>query len=112
MSVKIIGTRIKMTRGDTFERKVDIFLDKEHKQQYIPVEGDYIRFAMKKKYTDEAPIILKEIPIDTCLLHLEPNDTKELAQPSEYVYDIEITMNNGFVDTFIEGKLYITEEVF
>lgn len=109
MSVKFIGNNITMTRGDTLKTKI-IIKDSDGKE-YIPVEGDSIRFAMKKKYTDEKPCILKDIPFDTCLLHLEPSDTKTLEQPSEYIYDIQITMNDGTVDTFITGKLNIMQEV-
>ena len=109
MSVKIIGNNIIMTRGDTLKTKIEI-KDSDGKP-YQPVEGDAIRFAMKKKYTDETPCILKDIPIDTCILHLTPEDTKSLQQPSEYVYDIQITMRNGDVDTFLTGKLNIMQEV-
>lgn len=109
MSVKIIGNNIIMTRGDTLKTKIEI-KDSDGKE-YIPVEGDSIRFAMKKKYTDETPCILKDIPVDTCILHLTPEDTKCLQQPSEYVYDIQITMADGTVDTFITGKLNIIQEV-
>lgn len=109
MSVIIDNTTITMTRGDTLKVRLDI-KDGDGKP-YTPIEGDLIRFAVKKKYKDEAPCILKEIPIDTCLLHLTPGDTKDLPQPSEYVYDIQITMSDGTVDTFIKGTLKITEEV-
>lgn len=109
MAVKILGTTITMTRGDSLKVKVDIF-DSEGKP-YTPVEGDKIRFAVKRTYFDTKPLILKEIPIDTCLLQLEPNDTKNLKQPSKLVYDIQITMTDGTVDTFIEGTLKISEEV-
>lgn len=109
MAVKIIGTSITMTRGDTLKTKINI-LDSDG-NEYVPTNGDYIRFAMKKKYTDDTCCILKEIPIDTLVLHLEPQDTKCLPQPCEYVYDIQITMADGTVDTFITGKLSIIQEV-
>ena len=108
MSVKIVNNNITMTRGDTLKTKIDI-LDSEGKE-YIPVEGDRIRFAMKKKYTDDTCCILKEIPYDTLVLHLEPQDTKSL-QHSEYVYDIQITMNDGTVDTFLTGRFTLMQEV-
>ena len=109
MSVSIVKTTIIMTRGDTLKTKISI--TDSNGQPYIPVDGDSIRFAAKKQYTDEAPCIIKDIPIDTCVLHLEPSDTKSLEQPYDYVYDIQITMNDGTVDTFLKGKLKLTEEV-
>lgn len=109
MAVKIYRSTITMTRGDTLRAKIDI-TDADN-QPYIPVEGDHIRFAAKKSYKDEKPCIVKEIPIDTCVLKLDPEDTKSLEQPFDYVYDIQITLTDGTVDTFIKGTLSITEEV-
>lgn len=109
MSVKISNTTITMTRGDTLRVKIDI-LDSLG-NPYTPTEGDSIRFAVKNNYSDAEPLILKEIPVDTCMLHLEPIDTKTLNQPSKLVYDIQITMADGTVDTFLSGTLKITEEV-
>lgn len=109
MSVKIIGNNIIMTRGDTLKTKIEI-KDSDGKE-YIPDKEDKIRFAAKKQHNDAKPYILKEIPIDTCVLHLLPEDTKVLPQPCECVYDIQITMTDGTVDTFIMGKLTIMQEV-
>ena len=110
MSVKITNSTITMTRGDTLKLKINI-LDADG-NEYVPAEGDIIRFAAKQSYSDDEPLILKEIPYDTCILHLEPSDTKELTQPSKLVYDIQITMTDGTVDTFISGTLSIIEEVY
>lgn len=98
--------------NDTWRyRQIKISITDSAGNPYIPVEGDKIRFAAKKAYTDDAPCIIKEIPFDTCVLQLDPEDTKNLEQPSEYVYDIQITLTDGTVDTFIRGVLEITEEV-
>lgn len=109
MSVKVVGTTIIMTRGDTLKLKIDI--KDSNGNLYQLVEGDSIRFDAKENYTDESPAILKDIPYDTCILHLEPLDTKNLKQPQDYLYDIQLTLNDGTVDTFLKGKLKITEEV-
>lgn len=109
MSVQLNNTTITMTRGDTLKIKLDIF--DSYGKQYIPVDGDTIRFAVKEKYSDAEPLILKEIPVNTCLLHLEPSDTKNLNQPLELVYDIQITMTDGTVDTFLKGILKVLPEV-
>lgn len=110
MAVSISGTTIKMTRGDTL--RILLTLKDESDNEYIPAEGDRIRFAMKRNYNDDTPIVVKEIPNNTLELVLNPGDTKNLTQPSSYVYDIEITYANGDVDTFIDkAKLMLTEEV-
>lgn len=110
MTAKINGTTISLTRGDTLKIKVDIF--NPDGTAYEPIEGDSIRFAMKAKYNDQTPLIMKDISTDDLELVLDPADTKELKQPSDYVYDIQLTHANGDVDTFIaNAKFKITEEV-
>lgn len=55
--------------------------------------------------------MVKDIPIDTMKLILEPGDTKALDF-GKYVYDIQLTKVTGEVDTFItKGSMKITEEV-
>lgn len=112
MSYRIDGTTIYLTRGDTFEAKVEARLpDDEGGAAYAPAVGDAIRFALKADYMDEKPLVVKDIPSDTMLLVLEPEDTKTLPF-GKYVYDIQITYADGKVDTFItKGRLRLTEEV-
>lgn len=110
MAIKISGTTIKMTRGDTL--RVQIGLTDQNGNDYEPHEGDKIRFAMKETYSDPEPLLVKDIPTESLELVLNPEDTKNLPQPSSYVYDIELTYGNGDVDTFIDkAKLILTEEV-
>lgn len=109
------GNTIYLTRGDTLRASLSI---KQNNTEYTPIEGDSIRFAMKRSdmkhdrtgYLDTTPLILKDIPIDTMILRLEPEDTKSLKF-GKYVYDIQITMSNGLVDTFISDLLYLEPEV-
>lgn len=103
-----------MTKGDTCILSVGI-VDTDG-NTYEPQEGDTIRFALKKSYNDARPLILKDIPIDTMELRLEPSDTKSLDAGSvkgKYVYDIELTKEDGTVDTFIaRAEWLILEEVY
>lgn len=110
MSCEVKGTAISLTRGDTCTIKIDI-LDQDG-MIYLPREGDVVRFAAKKDFSKGAPAILKEVPIDTMVLKLDPEDTKQLEY-GKYVYDVELTKANGDVDTFItKGTLALTEEVY
>ena len=112
---KIKGKTIYLVRGDTFQTQVVI---KQNGTTYTPVQGDVIRFALKRnkfnhdrtQYLDKEPLILKRIPNNTMILELEPSDTANLDF-GEYHYDIEITMANGRVDTFISDSIYIQPEV-
>lgn len=110
MSSEVRGEKkIIHTKGDSglFRVRIDI-KDSEGKviDNYQPTEGDTVRFALKKHYCDPKPLIMKEIPSDTLLLKLEPEDTKGLCV-GEYVYDIELTFSDGFVDTFIKEAPFI-----
>ena len=112
-----------LTRGDTLRLKIKIII-KENEQDpgtpYYPVEGEKVRFAVKHNiyvgsgYTelkDPEPLINKQVPIDTLVLQLDPEDTKDLAFGT-YLYDVELTKLNGDVDTFItEEKFKLTTEV-
>lgn len=117
MGYKIDGTRIELTRGDSFYCVVSLSRGNE---PYTPAEGDRIRFALKRAvlaplggdFDDARPLILKTIPNDTLLLHLAPADTKGLSFGS-YVYDIELTFASGDVDTFIaDAPFELTREVY
>lgn len=110
MSYNISGTTITLTRGDTFMAQISI--TDSNGNPYVPAEGDSVRFAMKSHYTDSEPLLVKDIPIDTLKLILEPADTKEFDFGT-YVYDIQLTKTTGEVDTFITtAKIKITEEVY
>lgn len=111
MSYRIDGTTIYLTRGDTLEARVEAILPDSEGESYIPKEGDSIRFAMKADYEDPEPLLLKDIPTDTMMLVLDPDDTKHLPF-GKYVYDIQLTYAGGKTDTFIpKGRLRLTEEV-
>ena len=113
--VSVDGNKITMTRGDTLRLKVGIVVDGE---EYTPELYDSIRFALKHsklnatktEYTDAEPLVLKDIPNDTLILELEPDDTKSLGF-GKYDYDVQITFADGTVDTFISDTLKLTKEV-
>lgn len=108
--IKVEGTTIIMTRGDTFRAKVGI--DKANGEPYEPSVNDLIVFTCKKSYATEEILIQKEISPISMVLEILPEDTKELKQPSSYVYDIQLTKEDGTVDTFIaNAQLRIIEEV-
>lgn len=106
--VNINGTTITMTKGDSLAVQLHLTMNGE---AYFPQDNDVIRFAMKKRYTDDEPLIYKIIPNDTLILKLESEDTKNLAV-SQYIYDIQITYANGDVNTFItEARFILRPEV-
>ena len=109
---KVEGTKITMTRGDTL--KVQLSL-KQGEDDYTPVEGDALRFAVKSRlnskrteFVEDEPLIEVAIPMDTLLLQLDPEDTKDLKF-GNYYYDIEFTSASGDVDTVVPMSPFILD---
>lgn len=98
-----------MVRGDTAVFQLQI--KTASGSAYTPTSDDKIRFAMKKRYSDTRTLIKKQINNSTLLLTLEPNDTKGLGF-GDYVYDIELTKQDGTVDTIVPKACFrLLEEV-
>lgn len=114
MSSKVRGTSISFTRGDTFIAVIGVTaLNPEtgEEEAYTPMADDRIRFAMKKTYDDNEPLLLNiDIPLDSLELVIHPADTKKLKY-GRYVYDVQLTTAEGIVTTFIQGTITLTEEV-
>lgn len=107
--VKVSGTTITMTRGDTLVVEVGIL--NPDGTPYVPEQSDVVRFALKKDYSDETPILRKVLDNSDLKLTIQPSDTKELDF-GNYVYDVELTKADGSVDTFIcKARLVLSEEV-
>ena len=102
---------ISLTRGDTGIFKLDL-VDEEG-LPFTPSSLDSLRFAMSKKYGSnrEEVLILKDIPFDTLLIQIDPEDTKSLDF-SKYKYDIEYTDAAGHVTTVLMAEFNVTKEVY
>lgn len=110
------GTTIDLTRGDTFLAEVTLY---ENGAPYVPQEGDVITFRAKhsamtmsgSRFLDDNVVIEKDVPTDTMLLRLEPEDTSGLKF-GRYAYNLYLIKANGMKDTFIaNGVLNLTAEV-
>lgn len=111
MGAKIVEEQITLTRGDTLRTKVTIYLDESKSEEYTPVAGDIIKFAVKQYARRKGELISIIIPNDTMELHIKPEDTSALDF-NTYKYDIQLTRANGDVHTVIGYKNFkITEEV-
>ena len=110
----ISGTTITMTRGDTERIKIDIF-NQADGSMYRPDPLDTLRFAVKKNYDDDEVLVFIDIPIDTMILTIRPEDTKFLdygTTKGRYKYDVQLTTASGDIHTVIpRSDLIILEEV-
>ena len=102
--LKIIGSNIEITRGDT---------------AHIPIETDYtfqandiVTFSVKSDYADTTYKIQKKITSfdgNIVTVHLSASDTR--LSPGVYVYDCQLNNSYGDIDTFLSGTFTITQEV-
>ena len=109
--VTVVNNTITLVRGDTVE--IPLTLRLRNGEKYIPSEGDVVRFALKDGYGDDVPVLIhKVLPNDSLILRLESCETKEImARKKPYVYDVELTTANGYVDTVVRGIVNVLEEV-
>ena len=113
--ISINKNAIEMTRGDTLRARINIYkMEDGRLVEYVPQEGDSLKFAVKSRnmnithteFADKNPLIQIVIPTDTLTLEIQPNHTKRLGF-GEYVYDIELTMADGTIDTFINAAKFV-----
>lgn len=109
--VSVVNNTITLVRGDTVE--IPVTIRTRDGEKYIPSEGDVVRFALKDGYGDDVPVLIhKVLPNDSLILRLESCETKEImARKKPYVYDVELTTANGYVDTVVRGIVNVLEEV-
>ena len=112
VTMKIQGTNISMTRGDSEMIKVAI---KDTLGNTIPlVTGDTIYLTVRESMLSPTKIIEKivtEFDDGQALIIINPEDTNNLRFTS-YVYDIQLTKENGSVKTIITPSNFtITGEV-
>ena len=112
VTMKIQGTNISMTRGDSEAIKVTV---KDTLGNIVPlVTGDTIYFTVRDHMMSTTKIIEKiitEFDDGQALITIDPQDTNDLRFAS-YVYDIQLTKENGNVKTIITPSNFtITGEV-
>lgn len=103
------NNNISLTRGDTMTLTLEL---KKDGQPYAPDAGDVIRFALSSEYMTDTSyefILEKNVPLDTLTFTLTSEQTK--LPYKDFNYDIQVTHEDGTVDTFISAKLTITGEV-
>lgn len=102
----VVNNSKEITRGDTGLFSVTLY-DAEG-DEYIPTEGETLTFYLMKKDCDDLTeaILVKDIPVDTMQLELEPSDTRDL-QTGSYAYRIRLRDTIGHEWTVVKSKLKI-----
>ena len=102
--VKVEGTTILMTRGDT--ATINLSIKDDNKIEYELEEGDVVVFSVKQNLSDESYLIQKTFSDKEIVI--EHNDTKELPF-GKYLYDVQLTFSDGKVATIITPSSLILE---
>ena len=105
----VTGNRIYLTKCDSAYLKID--LKDNSGADYTPYAGDKIYFKIRKNIFSDAIVFIKEIPKDTLILELTPEDTANLEITS-YRYEVEVASILGQNFTVInDGVIYIGPDV-
>ena len=112
--VKAKRNEITLTRGDSAYMKIKVVqtdIDgKPTGEEYVPGGGDQCVATVRKDDTSEI-LFQSEIPIDTMVWHILPDDTWGANMDDDYVFDVQLTTEGGDVFTIIKGDFLITSEV-
>ena len=107
--LKIEGTKIELTRGDTLY--LTVRLKNADGTDYEPAQGDKVWFRMKKHASDTESVIYKEFDLDNMTIKIDPQDTEDLTVGYNYPYNIRALRDNEDVATPILGVFVPTQEV-
>lgn len=99
----IKGTEISIIRGDSATINLTI-KNRNSDEEYELLEGDIVRFSVKRDISDDNVLIQKTFEKNQ--IKLEHDDTKSLNF-GEYVYDVELQYANGDRDTIIPPSKFI-----
>ena len=101
-----INNMKELTRGDTGMYSVTLY-DLEG-NEYVPGGGETLTFYLLKKNCDDLTeaLLVKDIPISTMQLELEPQDTIDL-QTTTYSYRIRLRDTVGHEWTVVKSQLKI-----
>lgn len=102
--MKLTGTDIYMTRGDTEGIIVNI-------TGYTPQARDVVEFTVRRKIGN-VPVIYKkaEFAETQAVVRIEPEDTERLRF-GDYIYDVQLTYGGTVKTVVTPSKFTLGEEV-
>ena len=101
--ISVDGTTITLTRGDTWSLTVEA--ETKDGSPYELKDGEYIEFVVKRKHTDNAPLLRKVVDSNGTI-YFERADTWDM-KPGTYEYQVRIENGTNVFHTFIEGNFVI-----
>lgn len=102
----ITNDTVHLTRGDNAD--IEVIIKDLNGNTYTLQEGDKLLFTLKRNCVTDTIVIQKDITSDS-VITLEHDDTKDLNY-GKYVFDVQLTMDDGQVYTVIEPHNFIIEK--
>ena len=103
----VSGTNLKITRGDTGAIRVAV---NDSAGEIIPLEdGDMIELTVRKHLMSSKKELYKKVTEfinGEALITIHPEDTESL-EFRMYVYDIQLTRENGQVQTIVKPSQFV-----
>lgn len=95
-----------LTKGDTGMYSITLY--DEDGSEYIPDQNDTLTFYLLKKNCDDLSdaLIVKDIPVSTMQLELEPSDSMGLGTGT-YPYKIRLRDSVGHEWTVVKSQIKI-----
>lgn len=107
--MKLRGTNIYMIRGDT--EMIEVACQDSEGVAVPLVDGDKVYFTVKRNVRETAKALQKVVTVfqdGKASIYIHPEDTKGLDVRA-YVYDIQLTRENGSVKTIVPMSKFVLE---
>ena len=95
---------IHLTRGDTARFSIGRIVNTVTNTNYTPTPEDTVTMTIKKTVLQADPYVQIIVPGGE-VLHIKPEDTKEMAF-GKYVYDVQLKTADGGVYTIIQPATF------
>ena len=108
--MKVNGKKLKMVRGDS--EAITVKLTNAAGELMPLVPGDTVYFTVKDSAYTEVKllqVVVTEFEEGVALITIRPEDTKQLPF-REYVYDVQVTFENGAAKTVIPKSSFVVAE--
>lgn len=110
--LKVVNNKVTMTRGDTCSFYCRINHSDEDKTPYELQDGDVLVFTLRETAKTDSPTgYTLQKTFSDYQITLTPSDTESLSY-GNYVYDVQLTLADGTVNTIIPINMFVLcEEV-
>ena len=107
--MQVMGTNLTMIRGDS--ETISVRMNNNEGEEVFFKDGDIVYWTVKENLnatTNSLQVIVNEFDKGVATIKIKPSDTSEL-RAKEYIYDIQLTREDGTVTTIVKPSKFILE---